>query len=196
MPTVAFNYGTWYFWQDFPMKVTFDGENKLIILNENETEFDVEEDFYSNWKEWVQYLDNSKFPQAMSTTGGDPTTGVNALGKTFFLENGWKIKPVGNVDKSIIVTGNLFTRDGSDPYLSADTISVSIRSEFSNLVDFIDLDTVAANNIAIAVEVWGSDLSNLSAGTAGFSIANTESIVSGMETTLNNVSTTVTCLMY
>ena len=62
MPSVHFNYGNWQFWSVYDTandlygnhKVTFDGPNKIIIVNEGVTELDFREDVYSNWKEWLK----------------------------------------------------------------------------------------------------------------------------------------------
>ena len=34
-------------------KVTFDGENRLIIINDGELNINVKQDIYSDWKEWA-----------------------------------------------------------------------------------------------------------------------------------------------
>lgn len=48
---LLFNFANWYYWEDFPMKVTFDGPNKRILINRGEISIKVKEDIYSNWKE-------------------------------------------------------------------------------------------------------------------------------------------------
>ena len=53
-------------------KVTFDGPNKLIIVNPGIVELDVQVDIYSDWKEWAATGDNLKYPPALRTIGGDP----------------------------------------------------------------------------------------------------------------------------
>lgn len=89
------------------MKVTFDGVNRLIIVNDGVTELDAQIDLYSDWKEWISWGDNAKFLPAMRTVGGDPTTGVKFIAPYFFLTNGWKIRPYeGN--HTLIINGNLF----------------------------------------------------------------------------------------
>ena len=42
-------------------KVTFDGENKLIIINPGETDINVKRDIYSSWKEWILLRDYLKW---------------------------------------------------------------------------------------------------------------------------------------
>jgi len=91
-------------------KVTFDGPNKLIIVNFGETELDVAIDLYGDWKEWAVLADNTKYLQAMRTVGGDPTTGSKVVAPYFFLMNGWKVRP-HEADHQLTLTGNLFVDD-------------------------------------------------------------------------------------
>ncbi len=117
--------------------VTFDGVNKLMVVNAGITTIDVQVDLYSDWKEWVLTSDNAKYPLAFTTTGGDALGGSEYLGAYFFLENGWKIRPYeGN--HVLSVNGNLFTRDGSSPFVSTlGAYNVSIRSKFSSLTNIV-----------------------------------------------------------
>lgn len=146
---LALGYGFWNFWEYFPQKVTFDGPNKIIWVNDGEIEIDVQIDLYSNWKEWVQYRDNSKYDQAFGKTGGDLTP-TGAIGGTYFLENDWRIRPwAGNYLLKII--GNMYDRLGADPFVGSigDTYKVTILQTVSNIVD-----TVSTDAIAVAQEVW------------------------------------------
>jgi len=86
--------------------VTFDGPNKLIIVDYGVTEFKFQE-VYSEWKNWVQEGDNAKYLMAMRTVGGDPTTGIKSVAPYFFLSNGWKIRPYEG-DHYLTIDGNLF----------------------------------------------------------------------------------------
>lgn len=131
--------GFWSTWVN-PQKVTFDGPNKIIIINEGETLVDVQTDLYSNWKEWLAVGDNSKYLPAMRAVGGDHITGDLYLGSTFFLLNGWKIRPWAG-DYKLDISGNLYSEDGSDPFvptLTASSVSVNLRT--SNLVDVYVVD--------------------------------------------------------
>src|SRR6056300_321219 len=100
MSTVSFNYGFYEFWDRNSVlgyygnqPVTFDGENKLILVNQDVTYLEVGADLYSSWKEWVQVRDIAKYIPAFSIVGGEPLGGGTFLGVTYFLENGWRIKP-------------------------------------------------------------------------------------------------------
>ena len=77
-------------------RVDFDGVNSLIVVKSGVTELDVQVNLYSDWKEWVSEPSpnvNSKFLEAFRTIGGDPVTAENLAGDTYFLTNGWRIRP-------------------------------------------------------------------------------------------------------
>ena len=92
-------------------KVTFNPVSKIISVNAGETEIDIQSHVYSAWKRWVAQDDNSKFDQAMRTVGGDSLTTTKSLGATFFLMNGWRIRPP---EEDIVLNfiGNLYHDDG------------------------------------------------------------------------------------
>jgi len=172
MPSLIFNYGDWDFWSPYdpdaaygPQKVTFDGPNRLILINEGETDIDFREDVYSNWKEWLLTRTNSQFLEAISVVGGDPLPGSRILGSTFFLENGWKIRSWEG-DHILTITGNVFARDGSDPVLPPlGDFKVTVNFNTSTLVEGgrqvgaeLGIDTVIQID-----EVWkihGLDIAN------------------------------------
>jgi hypothetical protein len=135
---LALNYGYWTFWENYgPQKVTFDGPNKLILVNRDILSLDFRTDVYSNWKEWLESPNhvNALYLQAMSVIGGDPLPGDRILGTTYFLENGWRMR-TWEGDHSITLTGNVFTRDGSPifvPTLRPWTIEVNLNT--STLVE-------------------------------------------------------------
>lgn len=103
-------YGFWDYWNLYH-KVTFDGVNKIIWINEGVTQIDVQKDIYSSWKEWLLLETNTKYLQAIDTVGGEPTIQGQFLDVTYFLINGWKLKPQpGSYTLNII--GNIFDIDG------------------------------------------------------------------------------------
>lgn len=159
MPSLVYNYNNWQFWSVYDpangllgnQKVTFDGPNKIIIVNEGVTELDFKTDVYSAWKEWI--LDptqiNAKWVEAISVVGGDPLPGARQLGTTFFLENGWRMRTwEGNHE--LTVTGNAFTREGVSlfvPTLNPWTITINLNT--STLVETI-IPTVSLTEADIA----------------------------------------------
>lgn len=165
---LLFNFGYWEFWEAFNanndtfgnQKVTFDGVNKLILINEGETEIDVKSDIYSNWKEWVRVRDNAKFEYAMTAIGGDPITATLFVGTTYFLENGWRVKPwEGNY--VLTISGNMFTREpGQNPMIPTSGVSVALTR--SNLVDLAVVETQVGSNGDIVISPV--DITNIANG--------------------------------
>ena len=96
------------------VSATFDGPNLRIILPAGEREIDVQRDLYSAWKVWALQGDNTKFPPAFRSTGGDPLTpGIDA-GAYFFIQNqdGWRIRPAEE-DGTVFFRGNLAPEDSA-----------------------------------------------------------------------------------
>jgi hypothetical protein len=93
-------------------KVWFDGEQRIIQLMDGFTSLNVQKDVYSAWKQWMVIRDFSKWPPALRTVGGDPISATEALGDTYFLTNGWRIRPyVG--DYQLDIDGNLYVDGGT-----------------------------------------------------------------------------------
>ena len=136
------------FWERLldPFKVTFDGLNKLIIINEGETSISIKIDVYSAWKRWVMERQNAEWLQAISSVGGQPLPGGGFLGDTYFLQNGWKIKLTGSVE----ITGNIFTSDATSPFITQEGIQIA-RSTVSQLVQTTVPDDFSQN---LADVVW------------------------------------------
>jgi hypothetical protein len=167
---LTFNYGFWEFWEEYNpgdyyggQKVTFDGENRIIYVNEGVTFLDVKTDIYSNWKEWMsvrptQDQPNSKWLVAISAIGGEALSDVAYAGSTFFLENQWRIKPYESAEGYVLtINGNIYTREvGDNPIVPTSGVSVSLTR--SNLVDAIVLggiDTIPDEvKDDIARRVW------------------------------------------
>lgn len=117
--------------------VTFDGPNKLIIEISvaGDNELDVVE-IYSEWKFWLTQSDNMKYFQAFTPVGGDEITTTQNLGITYFLENGWRIRPAELAHKLTLV-GNLYTRESGQSAF-VDTVgafTVNTETRVSSLVD-------------------------------------------------------------
>lgn len=171
MSSIHFNYGNWQFWSGYDpsnglfgnQKVTFDGPNKIIIVNEGVTELDFRIDVYSAWKEWI--LDptqiNAKWEEAVSAVGGDPLPGNRLLGTSYFLENGWRMR-TWEGDHELTVTGNAFTREGDSlfvPTLNPWTITINLNT--STIVETILPETslTAGDISSIAAAVWAEQIS-------------------------------------
>jgi hypothetical protein len=119
-------------------KWTIDNLNKLFILKAGVTDLDVEVDLYSDWKEEYKLSNNSAFPIAMRSIGGDPVTATKDAGATFFMVNGWRIRP-DETNHTLNITGNLFTDPPGDSVVVNTLGAFNVRVEMfvSNLVDAI-----------------------------------------------------------
>lgn len=151
-------YNFWKYWE-LRHKVTFDGPNRLILVNYGETSIAVENDIYSDWKEWIKLEDYSKYPQAISVIGGEPLGGGQFVGATYFLENGWRIRPWEGTHQ-LTIDGNLYTREaGQSPSIpTLGQWSVNTTYVRSALVFKVDSGgssgSVSINSQEIADAVW------------------------------------------
>lgn len=132
--------GLWTnYWDEWALyhKVTFDGENKIIIISPDITEINVKEDLYSAWKEWVGVDPNSKWEEAFKAIGGEPTVAGRFLGTTYFLINGWKLRTwEGN--HRLMVNGNLYCDDGTEPFIpTLNNWNIQLSMTNSNIVDAV-----------------------------------------------------------
>lgn len=129
-------------------KVTFDGVQKIIFCDSTADTIIVQSDIYSAWKRWLLVGDNAKYPEALRSVGGDPISEILSLGATFFLINGWKIRPAEQ-NYILNIEGNLYSDDGSPPFIQTlGDYNVQIIVTRSNLIDAIQLGPSAAT------EVW------------------------------------------
>lgn len=135
-------------------KVTFDGVKKQITVNFGVFELDARIDLYSDWKEWAQLRDNTKFPLAFRSIGGDPIDAIDAIngvyaGDIYFLMNGWQIVAPHNVK----VAGVIYHDDGIDPFIIL--AGGGIQSTVSNLVQ-----TVVVTETIVAPGPTAIDIAN------------------------------------
>jgi hypothetical protein len=165
-------YGNYWDYWNLYHKVTFDGPNKLILVNPGVTELDVKEDIYSDWKEWMLGHDaviTAMYIEASESIGGQPLPGSRFVGSTFFLVNGWRIKPYSGSYR-LSVNGNLYTTEGETPFLDADgnLNNIRIESTVSTLVETVGvLDLDSATSLAnLANAVWNSTLSEIASAGA------------------------------
>lgn len=120
------------------VKWTIDNLNKLFILKAGVTDIDVEVDLYSDWKEEYKLSNNSAFPIAMRSIGGDPVTAVKDAGATFFMVNGWRIRP-DEANHTLNIVGNLFADPAGESVVVNTVGAFNVRVEMfvSNLVDAV-----------------------------------------------------------
>ena len=196
MPGIQMFYGWWEYWE-LRHKVTFDGINKLILINEGETDLDVQIDMYSDWKEWARTEDNLKYFPPFRTVGGEPTIAGQRLDVTYFLINGWKIKPyIGTYDLTLV--GNIFDVDGGSIKVPADVNrfnpnNITINTNTSVIVRQVDSGTSTSGSGGLTDDestalfnIEGKVVSIYSGATPV-----SASLVSDQLTTLNDISAKV-----
>lgn len=151
-------------------KVTFNGIDKLIVVNTNINELNVGVDIYSEWKRWSQFGDNLKYLPAMTVIGGDPISEITKLGATYFFINGWKLRPYeGN--HTLQITGNLYCDDGSVPIINTiGVFNVNVISTVSAIVEREVISSsggssVDANTYATACDSIYVDVNSIYNGT-------------------------------
>jgi hypothetical protein len=134
------------------MKVSFDGENKLITILTGVTDIDVRVDMYLEWKKWVLESDNSKWLAAFRAFGGDPTTPSQNAPSYFFLTNGWRVVAT---DVNVVVHENLYSDDYANPYIVTNSSVLSKNSDIPNLDSGI---TYSLSGISYQIENLSTDL--------------------------------------
>ena len=151
--------------------VTFDPVNLRIVEIDSggDNELNVVE-VYSEWKDWL-LADPSRLghPPAFREVGGDPISGTQSLGITYFLSNHWKIRPAER-DHKLTLAGNLFTDPAGEsafvPTLGAFTVNTETR--VSNLIDIVSLSGAVPSAAEIADAVWDEPASaHTAAGSFG-----------------------------
>jgi hypothetical protein len=174
---LALGFADWAFWEAYSppnslgeQKVVFDGVQKLILVAAGTTELDFRIDVYSAWKEWQKDPNhvNSAYIEAITVVGGQPLPGNRALGSTFFLTNGWRMRTwEGN--HALTVTGNFFTTEGDPAFVNTLlpwTITVNLNT--STLVETIISQTsLSEGDVTTLVDaVWNTTLQDSSTALA------------------------------
>lgn len=192
-------YGYWDYWELYH-KVTFDGVNKLIIINPGEYTINVKRDIYSAWKEWILLNShyNTQFIQALSVIGGEPLSATEKLDATFFLINNWKIKPSPG-SYALDIVGNLFTEDSSNILVPADVIqgvsnNISINLRTSAVVRQVTttISSSSSNYVtASLIDSQASELTNINSTTLSHTqLLNSQSaILNNLQTMLDELYT-------
>lgn len=93
------------------MGIIFDPATKRIVLDTSQI---TATEVYSRWCDWCAVGDNIKYGQVVLQVGGDDLGQGLSIPPYFFLQNGWRIRPM-EADHDLTITGNLFTTEGDSP---------------------------------------------------------------------------------
>jgi len=173
------------FWDDFldPLKVTFDGANKLIRVNPQYNTLALKKDVYSASKRWMQRRTNYAYLPPLKSIGGDPITASTYAGDIYFLIYGWQIY----IDHQVTLTGSLFNSNLSQsPYVvtSGGGIIATVSSQ-AFAYNTTGVTVPSATDVASAV--WNSNPSQYAAGTTAGTINSINSTVTNVAVTTNNI---------
>ena len=92
--------------------IQIDGATKRIILDSASVSASQ---IWSAWVDWREA--NPQWTLAFRQAGGDSLGGGLYIPPYFFLQAGWKVRPM-EADHQLSITGNLFTEDGSSPIVN------------------------------------------------------------------------------
>lgn len=137
------------------MALSFNGATKVISLGSGDTELSVRQ-LWTDWVDWWNTSDNSKYPVAMTVIGGDeidPSAGT-IIPVYVFLENGWKIKPQEASHTLNVNDGILLVDGGGDPFNNTNG-SYVVRINYQQPVQAISFDTGGSGGGGLtAAQVW------------------------------------------
>lgn len=152
------------------MPITFDSANKRIVLD---TTYVVVGDIYSRWKEWVKD-GNSEFLPAFRVVGGDPLGGGLFVASYFFLQNGWRIRPMES-NHQLTIEGNIGVDGGGNPIVPT-LGTFNVITQFTVPVAAQGIETGSGGG-ATASEVAAAVLAALQATTIPVNIKKVNDLV-------------------
>lgn len=175
--------------------VTFDGPNALIIVDFGITTVDAQIDLYSDWKEWIQVSDNSKFYQAFRTIGGDPLGNNVFVGAYFFLQNqppnNWQIRPHED-DHELTIVGNIFAENPLLPVFvpTVGNFTVSTRLSTSQLTQLAEVNSP----LSVAESTQLDDIHKIHGLNSGgpLIVSSTERSAPGITQTITDIASVIT----
>lgn len=142
------------------MAILFDHESKRIVLDVATI---TATDIYSRWVDWVAIGDNSKHLPAFRYVGGDDLGSGISIPPYFFLQNGWRIRPM-EASHTLTVSGNLFVEGGGDPIVGTiGAFNVLIRSIVPVQAQVVTINSGAGIGTVDQVRdaVWSTPVTSL-----------------------------------
>jgi hypothetical protein len=92
--------------------ITFDGATRRIILDSASV---TAAEIWSRWCDWHET--HPQWPLAFRQVGGDALGGGLFIPPYFFLQSGWRVRPMES-SHNLTITGNLFVEGGGVPVVS------------------------------------------------------------------------------
>jgi len=137
-------------------KVYISGDALLFHVSTSVTEIDAQVDLYSDWKEWKLLSDNTKYPQAFRTIGGDSIGAGREAGDYYFLltENGWRIR-TWDGHHDLTITGNLYSNTSGLPLTqTVSGYTIGYYLERSQLTQSIETGVLTTDQGTQLKQIW------------------------------------------
>lgn len=162
--------------------MTYDTTNRVFVLNNAVTDFDVVVDLYSDAKEdWLSNSLLNKFKFPLLAIGGQSIGGGKVVSPYIILRYNWKVRPYEG-DHTLTVAGNLITDDESSPF-------TNVLGDYQVIIKSI----VSSNSLtASGANISSADLANISAGVWREIIANHTGVTGGAAKMLRDIKTKAT----
>lgn len=93
------------------MAIAFDAATQRIIIDSASV---TATELYSRWADWAALSDNAKYGAVFRQVGGDDLGGGLSIPPYFFLQGGWRVRPM-EASHNLTITGNLFVEGGGVP---------------------------------------------------------------------------------
>lgn len=146
-------YNNYSYWE-LRHKVTFDGINRLIIVNNDVVSLDIRQELYSAWIEWLEVDDNLKYLQAMRFTGLDVIGAGVFTGDTYFLINNWKLI----VDLSKVkITGILYSDNYDTAFYTSKLIPqypATVSALVNSVTNYQNIVTGDISQVPSVNDIW------------------------------------------
>jgi hypothetical protein len=168
-----------------PDVVTFDPTTQRIIPIDPGGGVDISLDvaeIYSEWKVWAKATDDFKSPPAFRDTGGDPTKPGQFKAGSFFLLNGWRIRP-NERDHRLTLVGDLYTDPaGNSPIVpTLGGYTIAVEYETSSTATLIEGSGGGATAEEVADAVWDEvDSGHTTPGTFGHMVGQRLPLMNGV----------------
>lgn len=91
--------------------IVFDPATKRIVLDGASV---TATEIYSRSADWLATGDNAKYGAVFRQVGGDDLGAGLSIPPYFFLQSGWRVRPM-EVSHNLTITGNLFVEGGGVP---------------------------------------------------------------------------------
>lgn len=174
------------FWDDFvdPLKVTFNGETRVITVSPQFSEIKVKQDLYSASKRWLQRRQNASYLPCFETSGGESVGNGLYTGDIYFLVNGWRVK----VSTQVSIVGTIYNKSNSSvsPYIVES--GGGVIATVSSLAYAYNTTGVTVPSAAeTAQAVWNANPAGMPASTAGGKLYQIDQNSTNIKTTTDNI---------